>query len=50
MAEDSGARQVEVIGSLADIEASTWNALIPDGNPFVRYEFLHGLETTGCLG
>ena len=50
MADDSGARQVEVIGSLADIDATAWNALVPDGNPFVRHEFLYGLEATGCLG
>jgi len=41
---------LEIRGSLDDIEADAWNALTTEGNPFVRYEFLHGLEATGCLG
>ena len=34
---------------LDDIEATAWNALLPDPNPFVRHEFLAGLEQHGCL-
>lgn len=34
---------------LAEIEATAWNALLPDDNPFLRHEFLSGLEETGCL-
>ena len=34
---------------LADINASAWNALLADDNPFLRHEFLAGLEQTGCL-
>ncbi len=41
---------LEIRGSLENIPAADWNALNTDGNPFVRYEFLHGLEATGCLG
>ena len=42
--------QIEVRDSLADVPADEWDALDPDGNPFLRHAFLHGLEATGCLG
>jgi len=42
--------QIDVRDSLDAISASDWNALNSDGNPFVRYEFLHTLDSTGCLG
>ncbi len=41
---------LEIRSSLKDVDANHWNALSTDGNPFVRYEFLYGLEATGCLG
>lgn len=34
---------------LDEIEASAWNALLPDDNPFLDYAFLSGLECHGCL-
>ncbi|NKB34650.1 MAG: GNAT family N-acetyltransferase [Pseudomonadales bacterium] len=34
--------------SISEIGASAWNSLTATENPFMRYEFLHGLETTGC--
>lgn len=43
-------RQIEVRDSLEAIQASQWNALNTDGNPFLQHEFLHTLDTTGCLG
>ncbi|MFK8082407.1 MAG: GNAT family N-acetyltransferase [Granulosicoccus sp.] len=42
--------KIEVRDSLAEIPADQWNALCDDGNPFLRHEFLHTLDTTGCLG
>lgn len=42
--------QIEVRDSLEDIPASQWNALSCDGNPFLKHEFLHTLDETGCLG
>ena len=42
--------QIEVRDSLADVLPEQWNALSTDGNPFLRHEFLHTLDTTGCLG
>lgn len=35
--------------TLDEIGREAWNALRPDDNPFVSYEFLAGLETHGCL-
>lgn len=34
---------------LSDIPAPDWNRLNTENNPFLRHEFLHGLETTNCL-
>ena len=34
---------------LEEIDASAWNALLPDDNPFVSHAFLAGLEQHGCL-
>jgi len=42
--------QIEIRDSLAEVPAEEWNALDPDDNPFLRHEFLHGLEVSGCLG
>lgn len=43
--------QVEVIESLSELNREAWNALAePTGNPFLRYEFLAGLEQHGCVG
>jgi uncharacterized protein len=34
---------------LDEIDAGAWNALLPDDNPFLRHEFLSGLENSGSL-
>lgn len=34
---------------LDEIEASAWNALLPDDNPFLDHAFLSGLERHDCL-
>ncbi|WP_426661326.1 GNAT family N-acetyltransferase [Rhodanobacter aciditrophus] len=34
---------------IADIPAADWDALRPDGNPFVSHAFLHALEDGGCV-
>ncbi len=41
--------EIHVFESLAEIPAADWDALAGD-NPFLRHAFLHGLETTGCVG
>lgn len=35
--------------SLATIDATTWNALAADDNPFTSHAFLAGLERCGCI-
>lgn len=35
--------------SIDDIPATAWDALRPDGNPFVSHAFLSLLERTGCI-
>ncbi|AMN47211.1 hypothetical protein ACG33_08910 [Steroidobacter denitrificans] len=44
------ATAVRVLSSIQDIPASQWNALVPDGHPFMRHEFLQALELEGCVG
>ncbi len=39
---------VRVARSLADVDARQWNALVGRGAPFLRHEFLLGLEQSGC--
>ena len=34
---------------LIEIDSQQWNALLPDNNPFLRHEFLHGLEVCACV-
>lgn len=41
--------QLERLTTLGAIDAATWNALAGD-SPFLRHEFLHALEQTGCVG
>ncbi len=39
-----------ILPSLSTIPINEWNALVEPGNPFMRFEFLHALEKTGCIG
>ena len=38
----------EFLASLDAISASDWNTITGTDYPFLRHEFLHGLEQTGC--
>ena len=42
--------QIRILDSLDEIPAQAWNRLGVAAYPFLRHEFLHGLEQTGCLG
>jgi predicted N-acyltransferase len=42
------AYNAEFLTSLDQIPADLWNSLADVDYPFLRHEFLHGLETTGC--
>lgn len=46
---NSPAMYAAVVARIDHIAAGDWNALSSGGNPFLRHEFLHGLETTGCV-
>ncbi len=35
---------------IADVPADQWNALVRGRYPFLRHEFLHAMETHGCVG
>ncbi|WP_220463691.1 GNAT family N-acetyltransferase [Sediminihaliea albiluteola] len=39
---------IEFISSLSQVEAGQWQAVVGDDYPFLRYEFLYGLESSGC--
>jgi predicted N-acyltransferase len=41
--------QVEIVDSMAAIDAGDWNRLAGDRYPFLRHEFLLAAETTGCV-
>ena len=40
--------EARIARSLAEVEAAEWNALPGADAPFLRHEFLHALETSGC--
>ena len=41
--------RAEQLNALADIPRRDWDSLDTAGNPFLRYDFLKGLEEYGCL-
>ncbi len=42
--------KVKICQQITDIDASQWNALVKDNNPFLRHEFLAALEAHNCVG
>jgi hypothetical protein len=45
--------RTQVYDDIAAIGRDAWNALLvrdADANPFVRHEYLHALEASGCVG
>lgn len=45
--------RTRVFDDIASIDRDTWNALLAGdaaANPFVRHEYLHALEASGCVG
>ncbi|MHC6226763.1 GNAT family N-acetyltransferase [Pseudomonas sp. X10] len=41
---------LHTLAHLRDLPAATWDALVPDGQPFLRHAFLSALEDSGSLG
>lgn len=42
--------EIKIIDSLSNIRCSDWNALVKRDYPFIKYEFLFGLEKYQCVG
>ena len=42
--------QIRITDQLDSVPAAHWNALVGDGNPFLRHEFLTALEHHQCVG
>ena len=41
--------KLSVTQQISQIDCDQWNSLLTHGNPFLSYEFLCGLELTGCV-
>ena len=39
--------QVECLTGMGDIDPDSWNALVPDDNPFLNHSFIFALEESG---
>ena len=40
---------IVIHSALTEVNPEHWNALIEGDYPFLKHEFLSGLETTGCV-
>ena len=41
-------QKARFLDSISQVDAARWTALVPDGEPFLRHEFLSALEDSGC--
>lgn len=41
--------QINIHSEIKQIDATSWNGLIKDNNPFLRHEFLRALENNNCI-
>lgn len=41
---------LKTLNSLRDLSADTWDALVPEAQPFLRHAFLSALEDSGSVG
>lgn len=41
--------RITSVSCIDQIDSASWNALINISNPFIKHEFLSGLERTGCV-
>lgn len=46
MSQELTVRQLDNLG---EVTATGWNSLLDNTNPFIRHEYLHGLEKHDCL-
>lgn len=40
---------LEILTGIAELSAAQWDALVPDGYPFIRHGFLNALEQSGSV-
>ncbi|MCY4156814.1 MAG: GNAT family N-acetyltransferase [Gammaproteobacteria bacterium] len=40
--------RIRVLNEISEVAASDWNAFAGNSNPFLRHEFIHALEASGC--
>jgi len=48
MLEPQSKLSLELVNSLAQVDAEEWDSLLVNDYPFLRYRFLYGLELTDC--
>lgn len=41
--------EIEVVDTIGHVRSRDWNRVIPSNYPFLRHEFLHALEYSGCV-
>jgi predicted N-acyltransferase len=41
--------RLDIAESIADLDAAEWNRIAGDEYPFLKHEFLHAAESTGCV-
>jgi uncharacterized protein len=41
--------QVQFLSAIQNIDASVWNSVVKDSNPFIQHDFLQALEASGCV-
>jgi hypothetical protein len=41
--------ELRIVSKIAEIDRQTWNDLVAEGPPYLRWEFLDALEETGCV-
>lgn len=54
MPDGTDAAEIRLLDRVSDVARADWDALLaatdPAGNPFPSWDFLHALETSGCVG
>lgn len=45
----SNSAACEIVDSMDQINSLDWNRVVPADYPFLRHEFLHALESSGCV-
>ena len=45
----TGAAAIEIVDAIDQVDSQEWNDIIPSDCPFLRHEFLHAMEESGCV-